>query len=139
MIVIVIISILIGAALPRFKGMQDEANQSKAQSELRTLQIAVESYYLNQDPKAYPDTGKTICDDYLNDASPLIIADVLYDPFMVSAQEYNYFLSDSEEYYVLLSAGFNGEEDITGIDDDGYLTGTDDDDIFVTNGLGFSE
>ena len=48
MIVIVIISILIGAALPRFKGMQDEANQTKAQAELRTMQIAVESYYINQ-------------------------------------------------------------------------------------------
>jgi len=139
MIVIVIISILIGAALPRFKGMQDEANQSKAQSELRTLQVAVESYYINQNPKEYPESTTNICDEYLNGSSPLIVADIIYDPFDLSGEEYIYYLSESGEYYVILSVGFDGAADITGIDDDGYAQGTDDDDIFVTNGLGFSE
>ena len=38
LVVISVIAILVGIAIPRFKGMQDEANQSKAKAELRVLQ-----------------------------------------------------------------------------------------------------
>jgi general secretion pathway protein G len=137
MIVMVIISILIGAVLPRFRGMQDEANNTRAQSELRTMQLAVESYYINQNPKAYPVSTTTPCATYLNSASPLIIGEVLYDPFLEGGVEYNYILSDDARYYVVFSVGIDGTADITGIADDGYLTGAENDDIFVTNGFGF--
>ena len=38
LVVITVIAILVGLALPRFKGMQDEGNIAKVKGELRTLQ-----------------------------------------------------------------------------------------------------
>lgn len=136
LVVISVIAILVGIAIPRFKGMQDEANDSKARSELRVLQTAIESYYMNQTPNAYPGTTTTICADDLNSATPLIIGEVLYDPFRSSA-EYNYILDTNGDYYVAFSYGPDGAADITGINTSGVLQGTNDDDIYVTNGTGF--
>lgn len=137
MVVMVVISILIGIAIPRFKGMQDQANISKAQMELRTIQAGLESYYINQNPKEYPVTTDTIIADRLLDASPQIVNEILYDPFMPE-QEYNYYLSDDEGFYVAFSAGPNRAHDITGISDaTGQLLGDQIDDIFVTNGEGW--
>lgn len=56
LIVIAVISILIGIALPRFKGMQEEGKIAQAKAELRTLQTAVESYYIHNN-NTYPATG----------------------------------------------------------------------------------
>jgi prepilin-type N-terminal cleavage/methylation domain-containing protein len=42
-IVISVIAILVGIALPRLRGMLDEGNTAKGASELRALQAAVES------------------------------------------------------------------------------------------------
>ena len=47
LIVIAVIAILVGIALPRFKGMQDEGNIARAKGELRMLTTAVESYYIH--------------------------------------------------------------------------------------------
>jgi len=44
-IVISVLIILIGIAIPRMKGMQDSSNIVRAKKELQTLQAAVESYY----------------------------------------------------------------------------------------------
>jgi general secretion pathway protein G len=139
LVVISVIAILIGIAVPRFKGMQDEANISKANAELRVLETAVESYNMNQTPNAYPATVTTLCAAYLNDATPLIVSDVLADPFRSAGAEYNFIRSANGEYYVIFSYGPDGEEDITGIGNDGILTGADDDDLYATNGIGFEE
>lgn len=137
MVVMVVISILIGIAIPRFKGMQDQANVSKAQMELRTIQAGIESYYINQNPKEYPVSTDTIIADSLLDASPKIINEILYDPFLPE-QEYNYYLSEDEQFYVIFSAGVNRVYDITGLEDEtGQLLGDEADDIFVTNGAGW--
>jgi len=132
--VISVIAILVGIAIPRFKGMQDEANASKAKAELRVMQTAIESYYMNQTPNAYPATSTTVCASTLNGASPLIIGEPLLDPFRSSA-EYNYILNDP--YYVAFSTGPDGAADITGISALGVLAGVNDDDIYATNGTGF--
>src|SRR3989338_10720281 len=112
LVVISVIAILVGIAIPRFKGMQDEANTSKAQAELRVMQTAIESYYMNQTPNAYPATSTTVCASTLNSASPLVIGEPLMDPFRSSA-EYNYILNTP--YYVAFSYGPDGAADITGI------------------------
>jgi len=135
LVVITVIAILVGIAIPRFKGIQDEANQSRAKAELRVLQTAIESFYMNSTPNAYPGTTQQICQDDLNGATPLIVAEILYDPFRSSA-EYRYRRSSNADYYVVYSYGPNGDQDIDGIGDDGVLSGTDDDDIFATNGTG---
>jgi len=137
LVVISVIAILIGIAVPRFKGMQDEANISKANAELRVLETAVESYNMNQTPNAYPASATTLCAAYLNNATPNIVGDVLTDPFRSAGAEYNYIRSANGEYFVVFSYGPDGAADITGIGDDGVLTGVEDDDLYATNGTGF--
>lgn len=136
LVVISVIAILVGIAIPRFKGMQDEANTSKAKAELRVLQTAIESHYMNQTPNAYPATSTTLCASTLNSDSPLVVGEVLYDPFR-SSSEYNYILDTGGNYYVVFSYGPDGAADITGINTSGVLQGTDDDDLYATNGTGF--
>ena len=137
LVVISVISIIIGVVLPRFKGVQTEANRAKAKAELKTLQTAVESYYINVSPQEYPEATVTLCLTYLNSANPLIVAAPMFDPFGSAGDEYAYDLAPSGAYYVIYSIGQNQNADITGIGDDGYLTGEDADDIYVTNGLGW--
>lgn len=137
LVVISVIAILVGIAVPRFKGMQDEANTSKANAEARVLQTAIESYYMNQTPNAYPATTTTLCATNLNSATPNIINDVLTDPFRTGGAEYNYIRSTNGQYYVVFSYGVDGATDITGIGNTGVLAGADDDDLYASNGTGF--
>lgn len=134
MIVMAVIAILIGIALPRIKGMQDEGNVAKAKGELRALQTAVTSYYIHHN-NTYPATSATISVALLA-ASPKIIEAALYDPFgATSTTEYNYILNG--QYFVIISLGADRAADITGISAAGVLAGDDDDDEYVTNGSGF--
>lgn len=137
LIVIMVISILIGIALPRFRGMQDEANTTKAAAELRTLQTAVESWYIHHSPHAYPATGATWENNLIAATTrPQIIAAALYDPFGATATtQYQYNVSGNGLYYVIFSLGPDRAAGITGIDASGNVTGTPGDDIYVCNGL----
>lgn len=137
LVVISIISILVGVVLPRFKGMQIEANKTKIKSELKTIQTAVESYFINSDPQEYPQSTEAICNDFLVGANPVIVSDILRDPFGDTGDEYIYELSPNGAYYVIFSPGPDRVQDITGIADDGSLTGDHVDDIYATNGLGW--
>jgi len=141
MIVIAVMAILIGIALPHFKGMQDEGNTTKAAGELRTLAIAVESYYIHNS-KAYPvqtttvDTAWQSDTNSLTTASPTIVKTALTDPFKPS-QEYSYATSaaSSSQYYVIFSVGPDNTADITGISTAGVIAPADrDDDIYISNG-----
>lgn len=102
LIVIMVMSILIGIALPRFGGMRDEGNATKAAAELATLQTAVESYYIHQG-HAYPTAG-TSWEDALTNAAPQIIGSALPDPFAASGTT-QYLYSVSGNYYVIGSLG----------------------------------
>jgi len=128
LIVIAVIAILIGIALPRFKGMKDEGNIAKTKGELRTLQTAVESYYIHND--AYPTTFP----DDLEGATPQIIDDTApTDPFTASS-DYNYAQSPDKNYYIIWSTGPGATSTVTGIDNNGDLTGSAGDDIYISNG-----
>ena len=82
LVVISVLVILIGIAIPRFKGMQDAGRLAQAKSELKTMQSALESYYMNMSPMAYPATSTTVGASYLSVASPQIINSTPpYDPF----------------------------------------------------------
>ncbi|MBU4590243.1 MAG: type II secretion system GspH family protein [Candidatus Omnitrophica bacterium] len=101
LIVITVISILIGIALPRFKGMQDEGNIAKAKAELRTLQTAVESYYIHNS-NTYPSALSS-----LTSATPNIIGSTLpTDPFN-GTNNYGVATDGASpvKYYVLYSVG----------------------------------
>lgn len=133
LIVIMVIAILIGIALPRFGGMRDEGNTTKAAAELRTLQAAVESWYMHRNPHTYPSPGSN-WEAQLTTATPQILGSVLYDPFGASATtQYRYARNGA--YYVIWSLGPNRTSTITGISSTGTVTpSATDDDIFVSNG-----
>ncbi|MDD4879593.1 MAG: type II secretion system protein [Candidatus Omnitrophica bacterium] len=133
LIVIMVIAILIGIALPRFGGMRDEGNTTKAAAELRTCQAAVESWYMHRNPHTYPPAGTT-WETQLTTATPQILGSVLYDPFGASATtQYRYALNGA--YYVIWSLGPNRTSTITGISTTGTITpAATGDDIFVSNG-----
>lgn len=111
LIVIAVISILIGIALPRFKGMQDEGNIAKAKGELRTLQTALESYYIHNS-NAYPAALST-----LNTATPSIVTSTPTDPFSATSAAYGYTRGGTNnKFYAVYSvgAGGNGSATIAG-------------------------
>lgn len=126
MIILLVIVVIVGIALPRFKGMSDSAAYAKAKRELVTLSSAVESYFTHNN--AYPAAIPNI-----TTATPLIVASLPPDPFKKGAN-YGYYLSPSGKCYVIFSVGFDGIATIGGIDDEGVLTGSVGDDIYVHNG-----
>ena len=108
LIVIAVIAILIGIALPRFKGMQDEGNIAKVKGELRTLKTAVESYYIHNN-YAYPATGAAALETALASATPSIINYVPTDPFSSSGADYVYVMGGTNsKYYIIYSVGPGG-------------------------------
>jgi general secretion pathway protein G len=127
LIVIAVISILVSIALPRFRGMQDEGNIAKAKGELRTLQTAVESYYIHNDNVYPPNLGA------LTTQIPLIVANLPTDPF-TTASNYGYSVSGNGEYYVIYSVG-PAKNGSAGVGGTGGITESNGNScIYVTNG-----
>ncbi len=108
LIVIAVISILIGIALPRFKGMQDEGNIAKAKGELRTLQTGVESFYIHNNityPVALSD---------VTTVTPRIISSIPTDPFGLPGAAYQYVRGGTNsKFYVIYSVGPAGNGSAT--------------------------
>ncbi len=108
LIVIAVISILIGIALPRFKGMQDEGNIAKAKGELRTLQTAVESFYIHN-TQTYPSALAAV-----TTATPSIVTIIPADPFSGTGAAYGYVRGGTNnKFYVIYSAGPGGNGSAT--------------------------
>ncbi len=130
LIVIAVISILISIALPRFRGMQVEGNIAKAKGELRTLQTAVESYYIHNN-NTYPDTGSAALETALEDAVPNIIDYVPNDPF--ADDDYVYVLGGTnDKFYIIYSVGPGGDGSAV-ITDDEVVETNGDSCIYVSN------
>ena len=107
LVVLAVLAILIGIAVPRIKGMQEQANITKAKSELKTIQTAIESYYINKG--SYPVSSMAITTDISKEKSiPQILSGVLVDPFSDKSADYAYQRSNSGEYYVIVSLGTFG-------------------------------
>jgi general secretion pathway protein G len=105
LIVITVIAILVGIALPRFKGMQDEGNIAMAKAELRTLQSAIESYYIHNN-NTYPATGASALQTALASATPSIIDYVPTDPFSSGGADYVYVMGGTNsKFYIVYSVG----------------------------------
>ncbi len=125
LIVIAVIAILVGIALPRFKGMQDEGNIAKAKGELRMLQTAVESFLIHTG--ALPTALSN-----LTTAVPQIAPSTLpTDSFGGAA--YGYVVASS--YFVIYSIGpsLSGSATVNGTT--GAVTETSGSScIYVTNG-----
>jgi len=80
-IVLSVLVILIGIAIPRIKGMQQSGQITQVEAELQTFATAVESYYSNSSPQVYPGTpgsaSTTLGANYLVPATPQIISSPL--------------------------------------------------------------
>ena len=126
LIVIAVISILVGIALPRFRGMREEGLIAQAKGELRTLQTAVESYYIHNG--SYPSTFP----DDIEGATPNIIgATAPTDPF-TSGTDYGW--ATAGNYYAIYSVG-TGANGSAAVSVAGVITETNGDScIYVTNG-----
>ena len=125
-IVISVISILIGIALPRFRGMREEGLIAQAKGELRTLQTAVESYYIHNGslPSTFPDDLESATPNIIGTTAPT-------DPF-TSGSDYGW--ATSGNYYVIYSVGAGTDGSAT-IDGDGVVTETNGSScIYVSNG-----
>ncbi len=136
LIVIAVISILIGIAIPRFKGMQDEGNIAKAKGDLRTLQTAVESYYTHNN-NTYPATGSAALQTALNAQVPRIMPSltdsVPTDPFSTTGADYVYVMGGTNsKYYIIYSAG-PGENGSAVITSDAVVETNGSSCIYVSN------
>jgi len=134
LIVMAVITIIIGIAIPSFRGMQDEARKVKAQGDLKVLKVAIESYYKNNGNQ-YPD--RTNYQSLLRAALPMMVDRDLYDPFgSTSTTQYVYELSNDDpatsHYYVLYSVGPAGGGQAI-VDNNGTVTATGDA-IWASNG-----
>jgi general secretion pathway protein G len=113
LMVIMVIAILIGIALPRFRGMVEEGNVAKAKGELRTLQIAVESYYMHNN-NTYPTTAIALTT--LTTQTPQIVGILPTDPFVSPAASYGYINGGTNnKYYAIWSVGPGTAGSITAI------------------------
>ena len=141
LVVITLILIIIGIALPRFTGVSDEGRRAKAAAELKTLQTALESYLLNSTTQTPPAAALGTIKDLestLEGTTPRLVGEVtkFTDPFGATAGDYyKYKISSNNRYYVLFSIGPDRTADITGIDTSGNITpASPNDDIYATNG-----
>ena len=132
LVVLVLMALVLGIFITRMSGLGDQKNTETAHGDLRAIQTAINAYYLNHN-KVYPAGADWQNNDLVND-SPRVLRQKLYDPFRAASTEYSYFTSSDEKYYVAFSYGPDRAADITGINTSGNLAGTNNDDIFVTNG-----
>jgi general secretion pathway protein G len=129
LIVIAVIAILVGIALPRFRGMREEGLIAQAKGEMRTLQTALESYYIHNG--AYPTALSN-----LTSATPNVIGAALpADPFN-GTNNYGYANDGATpvKYYVLYTIGPSANGSAT-VSTAGVVTETNGAScIYVTNG-----
>ena len=134
LIVIAVIAILVGIALPRFKGMRDEGNITRAKGELRTLQSAVESYRIHTG--AYP--AAATFQTALVGATPQILSAVMNDPLAAASTPYVLVLSSGTtgNFYAIYSVGPSGNGLVSAVDNTtGAVTETNGTScIYVGNG-----
>lgn len=132
MIVIAVIAILMGLILPSFKGMKDEAQASRVTGDLRTLQTALESFFIHNGNQ-YPSPDANWQDSLIH-AQPQILQKQLFDPFSPEKKPYQYQLKGV--YYCIWSVGFNGLGKVTAIDPQSGRMTLAGKPILVTNGDG---
>ncbi|MFW5962296.1 MAG: type IV pilin protein [bacterium] len=106
MIVIVIIGILAGIAVPKLTGVRENANLAVVQGDLRNLQTTLEMYSI--DKGAYPNKTETLDaleGDYAN-------KDILINDFLGEDDYYEYWIDDASSPTEYLVVAKNGDGDV---------------------------
>lgn len=118
-----ILAILAAMAIPSIKGMQDESQLTKIQTDLATLQSAAEAYCIRYGVlPAQADYQKELIE------KTGIFTDYLIDPLTKS----EYIFRSSGRYYAIVSPGLNREVNTKLNFDAGNFSGALDD-LIVTN------
>ncbi len=131
LIVMAVVSILIAIIIPSYRGMQNDAWIAKAEKEVQTLQVAVESYYRNN--QKYP---ATLAD--LLTAKPQIISKELSDPWKTDGNTYGYKtgrIAGFGDYYIIYSNSIDGQPavDYANVGSASITLPANSDDIVVSN------
>ena len=109
LIVVAIIGILAGIAIPNFLGARNRARISRVFADLRTIGTALESYYV--DNTEYPSE-----DDGLDALAPDYITNIPNDPFN-AGNPYGYYTDAAADTagdaWLVVSHGPDGTEDVT--------------------------
>ena len=139
LIVMAVIAILIGIAIPSFRGMQIEARQTRAQGDTRTLKVAAEAYYKDHNNiySTANTSGTQTWEAALVAAVPQILPAVIYDPFGATSTTQYSFKTDTgatstARYYVIYSVGPSGAGSVS-VATNGTVT-VSGDAIWATNG-----
>lgn len=131
LIVMAIVVILVGLALPNIQRMRIQGNIVKAKGDLRVLQSATENYYIHHN-NAYP-----VALSDLASATPRIVNTLPEDPFKTKDKfetlDYGYATSTNGSYYVIYSVGPGGDGKAE-VADNGVVTETKPEScIYVSN------
>ena len=115
LIVVAIIGIVAGIAIPRFLGARTTARVTRAFADMRTIADGLEMYFI--DENVYPtaiDGGELAA----------YVTSIPKDPFDAADGPYRYYVNDADTptMWLIVSNGPDGEEDVPGEAD---LTWTD--------------
>ncbi len=109
LIVVAIIGIIAGIAIPNFLGARTKARVTRAFADMRALADALEMYYV--DNTTYPAEPANEGDP-IPGLSPTYMTSLPNDPF--SGAVYRYYINDADAptAWLLVSNGPDGDEDI---------------------------
>lgn len=129
LIVIAILAILYSLAAASVSGMQHEAKMACAKGDLKTLELALNSYLKNRGSCPPADGYQTA----LLNAKPPIIDRNLMDPFGGSVNiMYPYSVSNNGDFYVVYSVGLK-RDGYASVSDNGIIL-IEGSAIYETNG-----
>jgi len=128
LIVMAVIAILVGIAVPSFRAIQNQAWTAKAQGDIKVIKMACESYYIQH--RAFP-SAATYQTLLLSETPPMLESN-LYDPFGGATDMYKYALSPDAKFYVVYSVGPGGNGTAT-VANTGIVTTTNSP-IWISNG-----
>lgn len=106
LIVVAIIGIVAGIAIPRFLGARTTARVTRAFADMRTIADGLEMYFTSEN--GYP---AAIDGDELT----LYVTTIPKDPFDADDGPYRYYVNDADTptMWLIVSNGPDGEEDVT--------------------------
>jgi len=99
-IVMAVIALILSVVIPNLRGMQQEGQLTKAESELNTLKTAVTSFW-RHNGNTYP--ANIIA--ALTGATPQVISAQLVDPFNTANGTYGYVKDANNEYFIIWTQG----------------------------------
>ena len=127
LIVMAVIAVLIGIAIPSFRGMQNQAKAAKAGGDLRVLKLAVEAYNANHN--VLPATI-----DVLTAEANGVVSAMPIDPFTSAEYKFSVDNGTTARYYVIWSQGQDATAPTIAISAGGAITGSTANTIGTTNG-----